>query len=113
MDDVDSRRRRYVATPTATCYRDSAAVAAPTLSLVGTEERKETLMVIVGVDAHKATHTMVAIDDVGRKIGEKTVAANTEGHLDALIWARAAYGAEMRWAVEDCRQVSTLTSSLR
>ena len=64
-------------------------------------------MVIIGVDAHKATHTLLAIDDVGRKIGEKTVAAHTEGHLEALMWARATYGVEMRWAVEDCRQVST------
>ena len=64
-------------------------------------------MVIIGVDAHKKTHTMCAIDDVGRKLGEKTVAAHTEGHLEALMWARAAYGVEIRWAVEDCRQVST------
>jgi transposase len=55
----------------------------------------------------RKTHTMVAIDETGRKLGEKTVAAHTGGHLDALIWARTAYGVELRWAVEDCRQVST------
>jgi len=32
-------------------------------------------MVTVGADAHKRTHTFVAVDDVGRKLGEKTVAA--------------------------------------
>ncbi len=26
-------------------------------------------MVIVGVDAHKRTHTLVAVDEVGRKLG--------------------------------------------
>ena len=30
-------------------------------------------MVVVGADVHKQTHTFVAVDDVGRKIGEKTV----------------------------------------
>jgi hypothetical protein len=28
-------------------------------------------MVIIGVDAHKRTHTFVAIDSTGRKRGEK------------------------------------------
>ena len=41
-------------------------------------------MVIVGVDAHKRTHTLVAIDEAGRKLGERTVAAMSEGHLQAL-----------------------------
>jgi transposase len=68
-------------------------------------------MVIIGVDAHKKTHTMCAIDDVGRKVGEKTVAAHTDGHLEALMWAREAFGVEMRWAVEDCRQVSSRLES--
>jgi len=31
-------------------------------------------MVIVGADAHKRTHTFVAVDELGRKLAEKTVA---------------------------------------
>jgi transposase len=62
-------------------------------------------MVIIGVDAHKATHTLVAVDDVGRKLGEKTVAATTDGHLDAVRFAHD-FGVEVLWAIEDCRQVS-------
>jgi transposase len=46
-------------------------------------------MVILGVDAHKRTHTLVAIDDAGRKLGERTVAATTDGHLQALQCAAA------------------------
>jgi len=38
-------------------------------------------MVVVGVDAHKRTHTLVAVDQVGRKLGERTVAATSDGHL--------------------------------
>jgi transposase len=44
-------------------------------------------MVILGVDAHKRTHTLVAVDEVGRKLGERTVSATQEGHLDAMAWA--------------------------
>lgn len=61
-------------------------------------------MVTVGADAHKRTHTLVAVDDVGRKLGEKTVAANPEGHLEAVAWASK--WAERRWALEDCRHVT-------
>src|SRR6266545_804947 len=61
-------------------------------------------MVILGVDAHKRTHTLVAIDDAGRKLGERMVAAIDDGHLQALHWATR--WAERRFAIEDCRHVS-------
>src|SRR6266571_2541509 len=61
-------------------------------------------MVTFGVDAHKRTHTLVAIDDAGRKLGERTVAATRDGHLDAVHWA--ARWDQRRFAVEDCRHVS-------
>lgn len=61
-------------------------------------------MVIVGVDAHKSTHTLVAVDEVGRKLGERTVAATSEGHFDALEWAER--WPERRFALEDCRHVT-------
>ena len=32
-------------------------------------------MVVVGTDVHKRTHTFVAVDEVGRKLGEKVVKA--------------------------------------
>ena len=34
-------------------------------------------MVVVGADVHKRTHTFVAVDEVGRKLGEKVVAATS------------------------------------
>ena len=63
-------------------------------------------MVVVGADVHKRTHTFVAVDQVGRQVGQVTVAATTEGHLKALGWARRAFGDELTWAVEDCRHLS-------
>ena len=35
--------------------------------------------VVIGVDAHKKTHTLVALDGNGRKLAEKTVEAPTPG----------------------------------
>lgn len=63
-------------------------------------------MVIVGVDAHKATHTLVGVDACGRKLGELTVKATTDGHIKALGWARRTFGTDMVWGIEDCRHVS-------
>lgn len=63
-------------------------------------------MVIVGIDAHKRTHTAVAIDGTGRKLGEKTTRmTTTEASLELLRWAEG-FGPERRFAVEDCRHLS-------
>jgi len=61
-------------------------------------------MVTLGVDAHKRTHTVVAVDDNGRALGQRTVAATSAGHLEALRWAHQ--WRERRWAIEDCRHLS-------
>lgn len=64
------------------------------------------MRVILGIDAHKRTHTVVAIDEAGRQLGTKTtVATTTEAHLELVRWADR-FGAERRWAVEDCRHLS-------
>ena len=63
-------------------------------------------MVVVGADPHKRKHTCVAVDDVGRKLGEKTVPATTAGHATALMWAREQFGTELLWGIEDCRNMS-------
>ena len=63
-------------------------------------------MVTLGIDAHKRTHTVVAIDDVGRQLGSKTTTGTTtDDHLEMLRWAER-FDAPRRWAVEDCRHLS-------
>lgn len=63
-------------------------------------------MVTVGIDAHKRTHTVVAVDDAGRELGQKTTtAATSDDHLEMLRWAER-FGDERVWAVEDCRHLS-------
>lgn len=63
-------------------------------------------MVIVGTDVHKRTHTFVAVDEVGRKLGEKVVPATTAGHRAAVAWAREQFGEDLLWGIEDCRNLS-------
>ena len=63
-------------------------------------------MVIVGIDAHKRTHTAVAVDEAGLKLGEKTThATTTEANLELVRWADG-FGTDRRFAVEDCRHLS-------
>ena len=63
-------------------------------------------MVVIGVDAHKRTHTASAVEEAtGRAKGDVTVSADGDGHLRLLAFARA-HGDERIWAVEDCRHVS-------
>jgi transposase len=62
-------------------------------------------VVMIGIDAHKRTHTAVAIDEVGRELAIPTVAATSSGHLALLRWA-AEIAEDRSWAVEDCRHLS-------
>ncbi len=61
-------------------------------------------MVTFGSDSHKRTHTVVAVDENGRQVGERTVTANSSGHMEALGWARQ--WPERQWALENCRHLS-------
>ncbi|PZF79095.1 IS110 family transposase, partial [Jiangella anatolica] len=63
-------------------------------------------MVVVGSDVHKRTHTFVAVDQAGRKLGELTVKADPKGHDKAICWARKRFGTAITWAIEDCRHLS-------
>jgi transposase len=63
-------------------------------------------MVVVGADVHKRTYTFVAVDEVGRKLGEKVVATTSSGHAEVVMWARERFAAQVVWAIEDCRHLS-------
>jgi transposase len=62
-------------------------------------------LAVFGIDPHKATHTVVVVDAVGRQVAQRTVAARTPQHLELIDWARA-IADDRVWAVEDCRHVS-------
>ena len=61
-------------------------------------------MVVLGADLHKRSHTVVVIDETGRKLAEKTIAATDAGHLELRRWAAA--WPDRRWGLEDCRHLS-------
>lgn len=59
---------------------------------------------------HKKSHTLVAVDPAGLKLGQKTIATTGAAHADGVRWAAAQFGSgAVLWAVEDCR---TLTARL-
>ncbi len=61
-------------------------------------------MAIIGIDSHKRTHTVVAVDEVGRRLGVKTVRTNSEGHLELVRWS--AQFDQVTFALEDCRHLT-------
>lgn len=63
-------------------------------------------MLVLGIDAHKRTHTVVVVDATGGELGQcTTTATTTADHLELVRWADR-FGPDRRWAVEDCRHLS-------
>lgn len=63
-------------------------------------------MIVIGIDAHKKSHTACAVGgSVGEPLGERTVAADQAGHERLLFWGASMSG-ERLWAIEDCRHLS-------
>ena len=61
-------------------------------------------MIVIGADSHKRTHTVVAVDQVGRRLGERTVKTTSDGHLALLEWS--ASWPQVTFALEDCRHLT-------
>jgi transposase len=55
--------------------------------------------VVVGVDTHKHEHLAVALDGLGGRLGELTIAANPEGYAQLVAWADA-FGTVAMFGVE-------------
>jgi transposase len=61
-------------------------------------------LIMIGTDSHKRTHTVVALDDVGRRLDELAVPATSAGHLRLVEWATR--WDEVTFALEDCRHLT-------
>lgn len=59
---------------------------------------------MIGVDAHKRTHTLAVVDELGRELATRTFPATLDGHRAALKWART--WRERTFALEDCRNLT-------
>lgn len=55
----------------------------------------------LGVDTHKRTHTLVALDEMGRQLGTRTIPDGPEGWANALAWARGQQQQIRRWGLEN------------
>lgn len=64
------------------------------------------MVVTIGVDPHKRTHSAVAVDGVGAELGGRTVGARRGGFGELLVWAGGLPGDARVWVIEDCRHVS-------
>jgi transposase len=63
-------------------------------------------MIVVGVDAHRDTHTAAAVNGLTAVlIEDRTVPAREGGHRGLLAWA-AGLDPERVWAIEDARNMS-------
>jgi transposase len=63
-------------------------------------------MIVIGVDTHKRSHTLVALDAATAAArGQLTIPATDDGTLEALRFV-SELDNERVWAVEDCRHVS-------
>lgn len=61
---------------------------------------------VIGVDAHKSTHTAAAINrHTAELLDQRTVDAREHGHAELLEWA-AALDDDRVWAIEDARNLS-------
>jgi transposase len=54
--------------------------------------------VVIGVDPHKATNVVAAIDEQGELVGQQSFAANRKGLRALQRWAK--HFPKRRWAVE-------------
>lgn len=54
--------------------------------VVAQDEQKGRVLseVVIGVDAHKRSHTLAAVDGVGRKLAERTSGTASEDHLKVV-----------------------------
>ncbi|MFE9690561.1 IS110 family transposase [Micromonospora sp. NPDC005806] len=62
-------------------------------------------MVVIGIDAHKRTHTAVMVDANGRQLATRTCGSTSKDHLALLRWA-SKHDTDRVWALEDCRNMT-------
>ena len=61
----------------------------------------EATRVTVGVDTHRDAHVAVALDQLGRRLGQLEIATTRAGYAQLLAWAES-FGEVVVFAVEGC-----------
>lgn len=57
------------------------------MTMIGAEIPETEVAVILGVDTHLDSHVAVAVDHLGRRLGEVSVPTNAKGYERLLMWA--------------------------
>jgi transposase len=57
------------------------------MTMIGAERPDTEVETILGVDTHLDFHVAVAIDHLGRRLGESSVPTTVKGHERLLRWA--------------------------
>jgi hypothetical protein len=57
------------------------------VTMIGAERPETKVEVILGVDTHLDFHVAVAIDHLGRRLGESSVPTTVKGYEELLCWA--------------------------
>jgi transposase len=59
----------------------------PDVRTIGAERPNTEVAVILGVDTHLDFHVAVAVDHLGRRLGDSSVPTTVEGYEGLLCWA--------------------------
>ena len=65
----------------------ATAKGADDVTMIGAERPDTGVAVILGVDTHLDFHVAVAVDHLGRRLGESSVPTTTKGYEELLCWA--------------------------
>jgi hypothetical protein len=66
------------------------------VTMIGAERPQSKVEVILGVDTHLDVHVAVALDHIGRRLGEVSVPTTAKGYESLVRWAEGL--GTVRWA---------------
>ena len=58
------------------------------MTMIGAETPDTEVAVILGIDTHLDFHVAVAVDHLGRRLGESSVPTTVKGYEGLLRWAK-------------------------
>ena len=74
----------------------ATAKGADDVTMIGAERPDTGVAVILGVDTHLDFHVAVAVDHLGRRLGEASVPTTVKGYERLLSWAEGAWWSSTR-----------------
>ena len=79
------------------------------MTMIGAERPETKVEVILGVDTHLDVHVAVAVDQLGRRLGELSVPSTAKGYEKLLCWVEG-FGAVRCAGIEGTSSYGALSS---